>query len=200
MKMNKKDCWLIERWEKTRQLEIAMNETRQRFKNLFYEIHKNVKQTHPALDRLDTHLNPKEIEDWGGDVIFSNGGWPSDWETWRTGFHICSISLDELSSEQNAGPSIHIFFQVKKSDSRIEEFRQRINAEAPGVFQGQKIIWKNKDEDDNRTLLWYPMPEGKKHILKMLCDGNEQEFVNYIANHVSLMCGFIPILDKLFTK
>jgi len=68
------------------------------------------------------------------------------------------------------------------------------------VFQGQKIIWKNKDEDDNRTLLWYPMPEGKKHILKMLCDGNEQEFVNYIANHVSLMCGFIPILDKLFTS
>jgi hypothetical protein len=200
MKMNKKDCWLIERWEKTRQLEIAMNEARQRFKSLFYEIHKKVKQTHPALDRLDIHLNPKEIEDWGGDVIFSSSGWPSDWETWRTGFHICSISLDELSSEQNPDPSINIFFQVKKNDSRIEEFRQCINAEAPGVFQGKIIFWNNKDEEDNRTLLWYPMSEGKNQILKMLCDGNKQEFVDCIGDHVGLMCGFIPILDKLFTK
>ena len=198
--MNKKNCWIIERWEKTRELEIAMDETRQWFESLFYEVRKKVIQTHSDLDRLDIHLKSKEIEDWGGDVIFSKSDWPSDWETWRTGFHICGISLDELSSEKKPEPSINIFFQVKKSDSRIETFRKRICAKASDVFRDKHIILKNKDENDNRTLLWYLMPGGKRHIMKMLCDGNEKEFVDYIAYHVDLMCGFIPILDKLFTK
>lgn len=200
MKMNNQDRWLIERWEKIRQLEEAMNATRQRFENLFIEIHKCVKQNHPALDRLDIHLSPKEIENYGGNVVFSKRSWPSDWETWRTGIYLWGITLDELSSEKNSGPNVYIFFQGKKSDSRIEGFRHRIAKEAPRIFKGKKIVWETKDEDDNRTLLWYQMPERKSKLLKMLCDGKEQEFIDCIASHISLMCGFIPALDELLKK
>jgi hypothetical protein len=200
MKMNNQDRWLIERWEKTRQLEEAMNATRQRFENLFVEIYKSVKQNHPSLDRLDLHLSPREIENYGSNVIFSKGSWPSGWETWRTGIYLFAISLDELSSEKKPGPDVSIFFQVKKSDGRIEEFRKRIVQEAPRIFKDKKIVWETKDEDDNRTLLFYQMPEGKSRLLKMLCDGKEQEFVDCITSHISLLCGFIPVLDELLER
>jgi hypothetical protein len=195
--MNDTDRWLIERWEKLRQVENAMDGTRQRFESLFREVHKKVRQNHPTLDRMNVHLNPKEVERWGGNVVFSRGSWPYDLENWRTGIDVWGITLDELSSEINADPSIYIFFQVKKSDPRIETFRRRIAAEAPRVFENKNLKWKTTDEDDNRTLLWYEMPEGKKKFFKMLCDGQEQDFIDCIANHVDIMCGFIPVLDKL---
>ncbi len=199
MKMNDKDSWLIERWEKASQLENSMNATRERYKDLFAEIHKSVKQIHPELDRMDIHLSPIEIENWGGGVVFSKARWPSDLATWRTGFYISNISLDELASDKAQEPNVSVYFQGGKNDKRIEDTRHRITIEAPKVFKGQKINLRYDDED-NRTLLWFQMPEGKKQLLKMLYGGKEKQFEDCVANHINLMCGFIPVLDKLLTK
>jgi hypothetical protein len=199
MKMNKTDSWLIERWGKVSQLETNMNATRERYNDLFAEIHESVKQIHPELDRIDIHLSPIEIQNWGGSVVYSKAVWPSDWATWRTGFYISNISLDELASDKSPEPNVSIFFQGSKNDKRIEDMRHRITRESPRVFKRHKINLRYDDED-NRTLLWFQIPEGKKQLLKMLFGGKEKQFEDCIANHIKLMCGFIPVLDKLLIR
>jgi len=197
-KLNNTDRWLIEHWEKLHQMENAMAGTRQRFESLFHAIHKKVKHTHPALDRMDIHFSQRELKNDGGSVIFSKGSWPSTWsEAWRTGFYVWGITLEQLAFESNDGPSMGIYFPVNKSDRRIEKFRQRINEAAPRFLKNQKISEPIRDEDDTRTLLWYRMPEGQKKLLEMLCGGKEQAFIDCIARHVGILSSFIPVLDKL---
>jgi hypothetical protein len=57
-----------------------------------------------------------------------------------------------------------------------------------------------KPADLCNSLFWYEMPEGQKQLLKMLIERKEEQFEHCIANHINLVCGFIPILDELLTK
>ena len=68
------------------------------------------------------------------------------------------------------------------------------------VFKDHEVHWQTQDDEDYRTLLWYEMPEGQKQLLKMLIERKEEQFEHCIANHINLVCGFIPILDELLTK
>lgn len=200
MKKNEEDNWLIENWGRARQLETAMNATRERYEDLFTAIHKSVKQNHTAL-HMKIHMRPRDIREWwGGSVVFSKAGWPPGRGTWRTGFYISNISLDELASDKIPEPVVSIWFGGNKNDKRIEDLRRRITTKAPQVFKDQKVNYRNDDDEDNRTLLLYPMPEGKKQLLKMLYEGKEKQFKDCIANHINLVCGFIRILDELLTK
>jgi hypothetical protein len=142
---------------------------------------------------MDAHLSDHEIH-------FTKSSWPSEYESWRTGIHLCGATLDELSNNLDAGPNIYLFLQVKRSDRRIDRFRARISKAAPKILKGKIKKWFTEDEDDNRTLLWYQLPEGEERLLWMLRDGHEQEFVNCMAKHVGIMAGFVPVLDKLFLQ
>ena len=198
MKLNNTDRWMIERWEKLRQIEAGMADTRQRFESIYHEVHQHVKKSHPALDRIDVHLSPGEVSNYGGNIVFSKSSWPHEWETWRTGIYLWGATLDELSTKPDEGTSIYLFLQVKRSDKRIERFRDCIKKEAPRVLKGKIKKWSAVDDDDRRVLLWYQLPEGKERLLWMLRDGHEQEFVNCLSKHVGIMAGFVPVLDKLF--
>ncbi|MDR3459983.1 MAG: hypothetical protein P4N60_21360 [Verrucomicrobiae bacterium] len=195
--MNNTDRWMIARWEKLQQMESAMSGARQRYESIFHDIHKQVRTKHPDLDRVDVHFSPKEVKNYGGHVIYSRQGWESNFETWPTGIQLYGITLDELSASSNDALDIYLFFQTKKTDPRIEDLRQLIANEAPKVFENTQFKWHTEDEEDNRTLLWYEMPERKASLLAMIRNGNEQDFIDCIAKHVGIMAGFIPVLDKL---
>lgn len=199
MKMSNEDRWLINRWEKVKQIEDSMAKTRGNFEKLYEDIHKNVWASWPILNRMDIHWKPNEIEKYGGNVIFSKESWLSDLETWRSGIYVERTSLDELTSESIAEPDIYIYFLVKRSDSRIEECRKRLIEAAPKILGNKIKSWSSVDEEDNRTLLWYMIPEGKKRLLSMIQDGHEKEFGDCIADHVGIMAGFIPILEEFFS-
>jgi hypothetical protein len=74
-------------------------------------------------------------------------------------------------------------------------------------YQFERLAYFTLDKDTapgklvlNRTLIWFQIPEGKKQLLKMLFGGKEKQFEDCIANHIKLMGGFIPVLDKLLIK
>lgn len=200
MKLSNEDRWLIKRWNKVKELQDAMNSARNHFINLHEEVHKNLKELCPALNRMDIHWGPSEIENYGGNVVFSKSSWPSELENWRRGIYIERTSLDELCSESISQPDIYIYFQAKKNDPRIEKFRERIAKDATKNLKNKVQKWLTIDESDSRTLLWYVFPERKDKLLEMILDGREQEFVNCMVKHIGIMAGLMPTLDELFSK
>ncbi len=198
--LHKQDQWLIKRWAKACQLEESMNSARQRYAALFTEAHKHVKKSHPALDSLNLHLEPRNVQGSGGQVAFSKTTWPTPWPTWPTGIYIWGITLDELTAESLPVPQACIWLaSAKKADKRIDVLRRRLAAKAPHIFKSRRIQWNQEDEDDNRICLWYALPEGRDGLLQMLSN-NEQSFVNCIAKHVGLLAAFMPVMDGVLLK
>jgi hypothetical protein len=176
-----------------------MDAARQRYVELFGKVHKRVKTFAPALDRWDSHMKPREIEEWGGNVVFSKSDWPYTSATWRTGFYIWGMSLDELTADVPPAPGAYIYLAVdKQTDKRIEILRRRLAARASAVFKNRRIHWSSQDEDDKQICLWYPFLETHTDFLVMLDD--EQSFVDCIAKHVKLLSGFIPVMDDVLLK
>lgn len=197
--LTKQDYWILKRWREARQLEDCMDTARERYVGLFGEVHKQVKKHTPALDRWDPHMKPREIEEWGGNVVFSKSAWPCTSTTWRTGFYIWGVSLEELTAENPPAPGAYIWLAVNsQTDKRIDILRQRLAAKAPDIFKGRQIQW-SQHEEDSQTCLWYQFPEGNSQFLKMLTR-DEKSFVDCIAKHIKLLSGFMPVMDAVLIK
>lgn len=177
-----------------------MDAVRQRYEGLFQEVHKRVRKRCPALDRLDLHLKPSEAKQWGGQAAFSKSSWPCTYSTWRTGFSIWGVSLDELTAANPPEPDAHIWLAVEKqADKRVGTLRRRLAAKAPRIFKNRRILWR-QDEEDDRVCLWYPLPEGTSGLLALLSKDDGESFVDCIAKHVELLAGFVPVLDAVLLK
>ncbi len=195
--LTKQDFWLIQHWTKVRQLEDSMDAARQRYEGLFGEVHKQVRKGYPALDRWDSHMKPREIERWGGQVGFSKSSWPRNSATWPTGFYVWGISLEELTAENPPVPAASIWLAInKKTEKRMDSLRRSLAVKAPHIFKNRRIQWRSQDEEDDQTCLWYPFPEEPSKLLEMLRK-DERSFVNCIAKHVELLAGFIPVMDDV---
>jgi len=197
--LTKQDEWLISRWRKARQLEDCMDATRQRYMNLFGQVHKLVKKCSPSLDRWDSHMRPREIRQWGGNVTFSKSGWPCTSATWRTGINIWGLSLDELTAANPPTPEACIWLAVhEETDKRVDNLRRRLAARAPQIFKNHRIQWSQEDEDKQICLV-YPLRERPSELLAMLTK-DEKSFVDCIAKHVKLLSEFIPVMDEVLIK
>jgi hypothetical protein len=200
--LDKQNIWMIANWEKLHQLENALNQTRENYVKVFGEIHNVVKQRHPALNRLDTYFSPNVIRSYGGQAAFSSRKWPYKYESWPTGIYIWGISLDELSGEKQIEPAVSIWVgaEQNKRDKRVEILRSRLAKKAKKIFAGKNLQWRSNDDEDNRICLIYPLPEERSKLIDLLVKKNGYGFVNYMANHVSLMAAFIPIIDDVLAK
>jgi hypothetical protein len=197
--LTEQDYWLLKHWRAGRQLEDCMNAVRQRYVDLFGEVHQQVKKCFPEVDRWHSHMTPREIREYGGNVIFSKSDWPYTSTTWRTGFYIGGISLDELTAENPPAPDAYIWLSVdKETDKRIDNLRRRLAAKAPHIFKNRRIQW-SQQEEDNQTCLWYPFRERPSELLAMLTK-DEKSFVDCIAKHVKLLSEFIPDMDEVLSK
>lgn len=200
--LRKQDQWLIKRWAKARQLEDSMESARQRYAELFTEIHKQVRKTHSALTRMYLHTQPRDIDNWGGQVGFAKAHWPGRYEEWPTGIYIWGISLDELTSDTAPAPTACIWLRLnseRTEEARQAVLRRRLAAKAGHVFKNRRLNWTTEDEDDDNTCLWYPLPEGSEGLLKLL-GTDERTFVDCIAKHVNLLAAFVPALDAVLLK
>ena len=199
MKMSKRDLWLVKRWGKLLALEQAMKQARQQFESIYLEIHNLLKKDRLELDCMDTHVSPKEIENWGSNILFSKAVWTPGANTWRNGYYVQGITLDELSSDTSEVPNIYIFYHGKKNNAVMEKLRRAILAQAPKVFKGTKLKYQ-PDEDNERVILWFEIHGGKPKLLEMILSGEEQEFANHIARHLGIVAGFNPVMDRILPR
>jgi len=176
-----------------------MQSARERFEELFTHVHHQVRKGHPSLSNLAVHLLRREVDEWGGQVGFSNPLWPMKYATWPTGIYLWGISLDELTSPNPPTPSIHIWLGSTRADKRIEPLRRRLSAELPQARRKRRIQWNEQDETDSRVCLWYALPEGSAGLLKKLCS-DERSFVDCLVEHVTLMASFSQVLDSVLLK
>jgi CRISPR/Cas system-associated protein Cas5 (RAMP superfamily) len=202
--LDKQNIWIIANWEKLIRLEDAIGRTRENYVKVFGEIHKVVKQRHPALNRMTSHFSPKEIRDYEtGQAAFSSTNWPYKYESWRTGIYISGISLDELSGEkQTEQPAITIWVGTddKIRDKKVEILRRRLSERSKKVFAGKNLQLKSVDGEDYRTCLMYPLPEDRSKLLDLLVKRDSKGFIDCMVNHVNLMASFIPIIDEVLAK
>jgi hypothetical protein len=200
---SKQDRWLIQRWEKARQFEDAMESARCHYEHLFRKVHQRVRKKYPELNEYTPHKLTDKVTEaaWdagGGCVGFAHPTWRRNWDSWPSGIWISNISLDELVTERAPAPTACIWVSVsKRSDKRIEKLRARLFTKSLRLTGYRSLHFQKHDESDSRVCLWYLLPEERTRLLKMVLQDDGQPFVDCFANHIELMARLLQGLDGL---
>lgn len=188
--MNTLDQWFIKNWEQARDFEKSMDLVRASHEQIMLRI---VEKTSHLLPELD--LQKSRGSSFDGQIVFSKIGWPSARTSYPSGIWLSGIGLDNLAANEGDNPNLSIWLELpRNSKIDCDRLKSTINSNSSRILNNTELEWKSGGS--TKTCGWYAIPEKREALVKMLLDGDGQHFVDYLAEQVYKMAGFIKILDE----
>jgi len=179
--------YLLERWQDVGGLQMCIEEMERNQTRRLEEIASRFTKSKPELDRWERYPSR-------GAPAYDIGVGKEQWSKW-TGLWVENIGIQRLWNEQEEGPcaSVWIGSETHEAAACRNEIRKAAGSISP-VGKG----WQSPDAASDVTAVWYPLPESREDLIKMLLEGNGERFNDCISNHLLVLAKFVPVLDTAF--
>ena len=188
------ELYLLNKWESAMLLENSMKAVRDKYAQIFTAALDRLEQRYKGLDCRTMHLTDK----WNPSVSIGKKSWPSMYPSWPSGFWLECIGLDHLTSQDKDAPHACVFFNPPKSEGRdLKGTVQRLREAAKTILTKERLDSVGHEIGKSESYIWYPLPEPRHELQRMLMNNQSREFIDCIVAHLETLEWFIPVMDEI---
>jgi hypothetical protein len=189
---NEAEKYLLENWQQARLVEKSLKKIRSKYTEICDRVVEVLKDEHKELDNCDNCVKSD------GSLSIGREKWQSD-DNYAY-IAVENLALTDLSDDNEDAPFIGIWAGTPRRQAIDVNGINRLRSAAREILTNDQLAECKDDPSDCEYDLWYSLPETKKDLIKMLLEGDGQQFVDCLVAHFKVFTKFIPVLDEVFSK
>jgi hypothetical protein len=171
-----------------------MESTRETYKGILEDVLKRVTGVHKEFCRQRFCLDYSD-DGYTFNVGIGKKAWTSAWPKWPSGFWLCNLWLENLTSEDEEHPSAAVYIAPEKSTLHLDDASNAILNEAKRLLPTHQV---DRTKKKNDTWVEWPLPTPRRELLKLLGNEDAKGFIETLAEHFETLMHFIPVMDEIF--
>jgi len=179
---NEAERYLLERWGEVADLRKCISDMENKQTQRLENIAKR------AIDSLPGGLNEWML--FGKPTKREIGVRKKKWVNKFTGLWVANISLENLRDNHDSEPRAYVYFDGF-DDALLASCINTVNLHAKKIDLGKFGQLQQKKES-----VWYPFPETKADLIRMLTDNNGEAFDECIIKHFECLAQSVPAVDE----
>jgi hypothetical protein len=188
---NEAERYLLHQWSDARLLEESMGALRVKYAGILSKALEGFQKNHKELDApVDKYAKTY------GSIGIGRQSWL--FKQWPSGFWIDDVRLENLTSQEEVGPSKSVVIYDERVE--LQKAEEALRSSAKQMLSKVEFDRLEFETTQAKAYFWCNLEQSREELLKLLMEKDGQGFVDCMIGHLEWMARWVPILDEILSQ